>query len=952
MIRLVTGASIFEAAKNAINLLSSTNTYIIVPDRATLEMEEAVFSALNLSATFNLNVTGLSTLASRSVGKENMSEIESVLYVKKAVDNVKDKLKYFKAGNINFCKQLYKFISQFKSSSLGPEDIVCKSDREALKNKFADIKLVYEEFEALTADRSDPSEVLADFAEKIETDQQFKNSDFMFLGFDSFTSKHYLILKQIAKHCKSLTISIAQPLSKANAYIYETDILDKLKNIASSLHQTMEIVSPVCNLSGGARAVAEGLFAKEVRPSSANVTVKEAAIPKNEAEFVAKTICYLVYKGARYRDFAVACSDLKKYADELAIEFEKHGIPYYIDSSITADETYTALFFKKLISFSYKRFRKSDLLFFVNSPFFDFDAEIAEKVALNYEDGAENFFAHDYGVLTNLVKLVSADFMAGAQAALSYISGCQGRLDEQLDAKTLALETQMPEILQQLLEAIKQTQSASNIKEFLAAVEIGLQSKEVSALPSYYDQVFVGDATDSFFGEVDSLFLVGASTGALPKYESESSFLSDSDIENAGFKFKVEPTIKMINRRNRFKLFSLLSQFKSRLFVSYPTSDAEGKPLGRSGLVSSLIRIFGIKEGEIVKNLITPEDSDARKLLLAVGRNRAVAKQLLASRRAEKFDEELKLASQTNLDKLKLAKNLSCASQLGLGQQIKPTEIEKFYDCPFKVYCENVLHLTQLLKNELSPAELGSLVHEVVARYGKRFGYQSVPFSRLDAFLTEEISKLLSHRQLSDRELFESRLKRDLVKIIEKITNENADSPFELWLIEEKLEGSIHGKAVAGRADRVDKCKNYFRVIDYKTGRITTNLLSDLKYGKKLQLAAYASLLERQSGMKCAGVYYFDVKLGYKAAQKSSLVGITTQQAEELGVNVKKNSAVTEEQMQELLCEAQRLLASGADLIGQGKLAPYPDQYSCEYCPYGAICLYDANRGKRKGGKA
>ena len=104
--------------------------------------------------------------------------------------------------------------------------------------------------------------------------------------------------------------------------------------------------------------------------------------------------------------------------------------------------------------------------------------------------------------------------------------------------------------------------------------------------------------------------------------------------------------------------------------------------------------------------------------------------------------------------------------------------------------------------------------------------------------------------------------------------------------------------------------------------------------------------------MKCAGVYYFDVKLGYKAAQKSSLVGITTQQAEELGVNVKKNSAVTEEQMQELLCEAQRLLATGADLIGQGKLAPYPDQDSCEYCPYGAICLYDANRGKRKGGKA
>ena len=49
MIKVVTGASLFEAAKNAIKNLGSTNTYIIVPDRATLVFEELLFDTLNVT---------------------------------------------------------------------------------------------------------------------------------------------------------------------------------------------------------------------------------------------------------------------------------------------------------------------------------------------------------------------------------------------------------------------------------------------------------------------------------------------------------------------------------------------------------------------------------------------------------------------------------------------------------------------------------------------------------------------------------------------------------------------------------------------------------------------------------------------------------------------------------------------------------------------------------------
>ena len=40
---------------------------------------------------------------------------------------------------------------------------------------------------------------------------------------------------------------------------------------------------------------------------------------------------------------------------------------------------------------------------------------------------------------------------------------------------------------------------------------------------------------------------------------------------------KIEPTIRMINRRNRFRLFNLLTLAKDKLFLFYQALNEEGK---------------------------------------------------------------------------------------------------------------------------------------------------------------------------------------------------------------------------------------------------------------------------------------------------------------------------------------------------------------------------------------
>lgn len=125
-IKIITGANQVEAIKNTLHdLPRGEEVFIVVPDRQTLQIEEMLFDELNLASTFDINVVGLTNLATKYVGVElqPLSEIESLLYVKKAVENVKQNLCYFKSTNITFCKEVFKFISQLAASGIAPQDI-------------------------------------------------------------------------------------------------------------------------------------------------------------------------------------------------------------------------------------------------------------------------------------------------------------------------------------------------------------------------------------------------------------------------------------------------------------------------------------------------------------------------------------------------------------------------------------------------------------------------------------------------------------------------------------------------------------------------------------------------------------------------------------------------------------------------------------------------------------
>lgn len=944
-LKIVSGVNITESIKNAIaDIPLDEECFVVVPDRMTLQIEEMLFVGRNISSTFNVNVVGLSNLAIKHIGValNPISQIEGVLYVKKAIENRREDLKYFKNSNVYFCSEVYKFISQLSSSNVLPEDMTFIGKRETLKRKFDDVKTIYEEYLKLTEDREDSSTLVDRFAEAIENEHLFKNANFYFVGFESFTAKHFMLMKALCKNVKSIVVSLPIAEHKGNAYIYENDILQKMKALAKDENVDIEFVSPAAALNESAAWIARNLYSNNVCLKEANdVFVFEGKSRKQEAEFVAKTIVYEVYNGARYKDFAVACGDLKAYLPELKLAFEKNDIAYYLDSSMVAKDTYCALLFKKIASLAYKNFRREDLIFISSSPLFDFCDEDKQFILSHAQGGGKVFFALKNEQIKALVRDLSANFSDGAQRIVGVIEEALPKLDELgLDEKTLDIEKQVPSALREILAAAQLSQSGAEIKEMLSAIDIGLATKEISAIPSYCDQVYIGDAAQSFFGQPKKLFVVGANASLMPKITNDDSIFSDDDIELAGFKKAIEPSIKMINRRARFKIFSLLSSWKERLYLSYSISDSDGKPIAKSMIASSIIDMFN-KHDKIIRsaNLQLGE----RALLFEIGKNKVGAEEVMSGDIPSAQKASLHLALQPNLEKFDRIKPLHSSKELGLGKMIKPTEIEKFYDCPFKVYCENVLHLQEKRPDLLSPAQKGSIIHDALEKYAKKYDFVRLEQHEKDAFV-ESVLAGFDFDSFEDGAIERIRLKKDLSNILDYVSKEHENSDAQTWLIEEKIEGTVAGKPFYGRVDRVDKIGEKFRVIDYKTGKVTTSLICDLSYGKKLQLFAYASLIGKKSGLDCSGVYYFDIK-AKESAKNKKLVG--------LNIGSDDKNSVSQAKFEQLTEQAEKLMASASDYIADGKLFPYPDSKSCQYCPFKAMCLYDAERGVRslKGGQ-
>ena len=299
------------------------------------------------------------------------------------------------------------------------------------------------------------------------------------------------------------------------------------------------------------------------------------------------------------------------------------------------------------------------------------------------------------------------------------------------------------------------------------------------------------------------------------------------------------------------------------------------------------------------------------------------------------------------------------------------TALEKYNECAFKYYINNILKLDTY--EDTFSAFIGTLFHHVLEKC-----------LTSDDNIDTEIDNFISDKEFNDRELFYiNKLKPDIKTSIDTIKEQMKFSKFNDYKFENKLCVYKEGKlsvTFKGFIDKMlfykDNGNEYITIIDYKTND-TDIKLDLLKYGLNIQLPIYLYLVSKNYKDACIVGFYvqrvlpsinkYDYKkcLVDRKKDEMKLLGYSNYDASVISIldygykdsNVVKGLRVnndgsyssyakvlTKDGMDKIINEVDKVIDSTIDNISNCKFTINPKNYnniniSCAYCKYRDLCF-------------
>jgi ATP-dependent helicase/nuclease subunit B len=342
---------------------------------------------------------------------------------------------------------------------------------------------------------------------------------------------------------------------------------------------------------------------------------------------------------------------------------------------------------------------------------------------------------------------------------------------------------------------------------------------------------------------------------------------------------------------------------------------------------------------------------------------------------------------------------------------LSASQIDRQAECRLSYFLQYGLNAKERKEATVDPAEFGTYVHWVLEHTARTvmerggFGKVSldetleIAISYSDRYAAENFQQVDSQRLTY---LFR-RNRRELEMVVEELWEELKQAEFTPEEFELKfgkdgrmdaidLPAATMQAVLRGFVDRVDICKkdgkNYFRVVDYKTGKKDFDYC-DVFNGVGLQMLLYLFALE-QGGEEivgenpiAAGVQYFPARAPLVAAdskltdEEAKIARQNEWKRRGLLLNDEVSIAAMDagEDMPRLSCKRTKdgtltgdladshqmgllrqyvftLLGKMVDEIASGIVSPNPytrgtSHDACTFCPYGAVCHKASVQGRR-----
>ena len=918
--------------------------YIIVPEQFSYATEKRLLETLG-DASIKAEVISFKRLAHRvfsevgGINETNLSKTGKTMLVKYILEKNKKDLNFLgKNGDIDL---ILRTITELKKHCVGKEILeeqIKKTDDEYLKLKLKDINTIYTKYEqAILNNYIDEDDVLTILANKINKSKMLDNSKIYIDEFSGFTEQEYNIIEEILKKAEQVNITIsADNLKKEKA---ENDIFYSNKQVANKLIKitencrdelcSPEIEEPI-KLEQSYRFKNEELkhlekniysniyekYDKEIN----HIHLEICSNPYTEIERLAKKIIKLVRdNGLRYRDISVLTKNIEEYTGAISAIFPKFDIPVFIDNNKELNDNILVKYVLSIFEVFAKNWSSDSVWSYIKTGFIDIerkDLYALENYCRKWGIRGNKWYKEDWNYDSLTIDLETLNELR--RKIVNPLINLKNKIDEQKTAKEITVKLyeflEENSIRQKLEDKIQKLSSIEQIKyaneyssswnilmdildevnlvfgnqkmtfeDYREILKSGLEVSAFGEIPQMIDQVIVGDVERSRNHKVHTLFILGLNDGVFPNTNFAEGFLNDKDreyLKENGIEL-AKGTLENIYE-DRFNIYKAFTTAENDIYLSYVSSDKEGKAIRPSTLITKIKKIFPklIEKSSVLENetdITMPKDTFGG--LLVNIRNSRNGEELDDIWKAtynwyiknEEWKEKLLKAIKGYENKTKAEKISDTNIQRLYGNILKTSvsRLEQYRRCPFSFHLKYGLKLKEKEDLEIKPIDTGSFMHDIIDTF-----FDEV--KEIKNITDEEIEKIVNQiinekLELSRNYIFRStpkfivltnRLKKVILQSIKYIVYQIQNGDFEILENELEFKKKIDNVEITGKIDRLDAVETekgkFIRIIDYKSSDKNIDL-NELVSGTQIQLITYLDSMTEKEEAKPAAMLYFSL---------------------------------------------------------------------------------------------
>ena len=934
---------IFNKIKEEIGL--DKKIYVITPEQFSYASEKKLLETLGKSASINCEILSFNRLADRvmaEVGgltKTNLSKSSKAMLVYSLLDKQKKNLKFLGNSNENV-ELMLTIITELKKHNVDIskiEEVKKEIEDIYLETKMQDVSLIYNLYEECIKNKYiDEDDKLTLLAKKLDKSEMLDGQIVYIDEFAGFTEQEYMVINKILRKAEKVVVTICGDPEGINILTkLEEDIFYYNKKTAMRLIEEARqigIKEEIVLLkekyrfkNNELKHLEENIYEyryKKYEQKPQNISLFFASNPYSELEYVAQNIIKLVReKGLKYSDISVITKDTSEIESIAKTVFNKYEIPIFVDQKEDLNQNIAVKYILGIIDIFARNWSTNSVFAYLKSGLYEEiskeDIYKLENYCVKWGIKGTKWYKEDWlydqeevdiEKLNRLRKTVTMPLLelkkdldskktAKEITTALYMFIEKNNIREKLNRKIEQLlnigETYLAEeykksfnILIDILDEIVLVFAEDRITfdKYKNILQTGLKNSDLGKIPQVIDQVIIGDIGRSKTSETKALFIIGINDGVFPRKPKSEGFLNDNDREQLKERgIELAKTTVDVLYEEQFNIYKAFTISEEAIFLSYLSSDKDGKALRPSILISKIKKIFpqlGEQSDIIRKQEEIMAINPTFELLLENIKqaNEGIkiediwVKVYKWFENKEKWKEKLYKVIK-GIENRARSETLSKENVKRLyGENLKTSisRLERYKKCPFSYYLEYGLKLKEKGEFRITPINTGSFMHEVIDEFMCSRAATAEAQEIEEEELKEIIYKIIEEKlSLSKNYIFTTspkfillanRLKKVILKSVKYILEQISNSDFEVQGNEVEFREKIGEVELVGKIDRIDVAENeegkYIRIIDYKSSSQDINL-NEMIFGTQIQLITYIDCIANKQEAAPSGMLYF-----------------------------------------------------------------------------------------------